>query len=401
MDKSTKAIIIGTSDVIRLCTIRAVGALGCSVDVIRICGKYDKYVKTIDYYSKYVDKYYYFVLPTKVSLSVFLLEKYKNSGQKPIIFTLGDNSTYLIDKDRDSLKDHFLFAHLDNGQSIADLMNKHGVKMQAETVGLAVAKGWPIPYENGAFSIPDDITFPCFLKGLYSYWNSKDIQKKCDNRSELVSSLEHCKSIYPHSVYAEEYVNVEKELGIMGVSDGEKCVIPAITELMVMGKGSSHGVSILGHIEPIKGGNLQNKIENLLSKLHYVGIFNIDLIKTKDQIMFVELNLRYATYGYALFKAGVNIPELFICNLLKYKNAELSTELDGEHYYLNEMVAYNNIVEKNFTRRDFLELRKKADILFVDSPDDPRPQKHFITSLKLQQMMVMLRKTTKLLFRGN
>ena len=406
MDNNTitgsKAIVIANSDIISLCTIRAIGAIGYSVDVIRICGKYDNYVKTIDYYSKYVDKYYCFVLPSKVSLSGFLLEKYKNTNQKPVIFTLGDRSTYLIDRDRDSLKDRFLFAHLDNGQGIAEVMNKHTVKTQAEAVGLAVAKGWPIPYENGAFSIPDDITFPCFLKGLYSYWNSKDIQKRCDNRSELVLSLEHCKSIYPHSVYAEEYVNIEKELGIMGVCDGNKCIIPAITELLVMGKGSSHGVSILGHIEPIvEEDTMQKKIEELLLKLHYIGIFNIDLIKTKDQFMFVELNLRYATYGYALFRAGVNIPELFISVLLKQINSNLSTQLNGEYYYLNEAVAFNNIAEGELSRKDYLELKKKADILFVESSDDPKPMKHFNSSLKLQQMLALFRKTTKTLFRAN
>ena len=188
----------------------------------------------------------------------------------------------------------------------------------------------------------------------------------------------------------------------MGVCDGNKCIIPAITELLVMGKGSSHGVSILGHIEPImEEDTLQKKIEELLLKLHYIGIFNIDLIKTQDHIMFVELNLRYATYGYALFRAGVNIPELFINVLLKQNNGNMSTKLTGDYYYLNEAIAFNNIADGELSRKDYLELKKKAGILFVESSDDPKPMKHFYRSLKLQQMLALFRKTTKVLFRGN
>ena len=99
-----KAVIIGESAVIRLCTARCVGAAGYSVDIIRIGRKKGRYLKTPDYYSKYVDKYYYYDETVGISLSDFLIQRYPKSNQKPVLFTLGDKTTYLVDKETKNYK---------------------------------------------------------------------------------------------------------------------------------------------------------------------------------------------------------------------------------------------------------------------------------------------------------
>lgn len=393
-----KAVIIGESAVIRLCTARCVGAAGYSVDIIRIGRKKGRYLKTPDYYSKYVDKYYYYDETVGISLSDFLIQRYPKSNQKPVLFTLGDKTTYLVDKERIILKDYFLFAHLRKDGSLSVLMDKHLMKKEAESVGLSVVKGWPIDFDGVGFTVPDNILYPCFVKGRYSYWNSKRIQKKCDNREDLASLIQLCKTVYPHSLYAEEYVDVEKEMGIMGICDGERCVIPAETELVVMGEGSSHGVSILGCVKPLdKGGSLKTIIEDLLCKLGYRGIFNIDFIVTNNNVYFVEMNLRFATYGYGIFKSGINIPALFVRVLDNTKVLDDGSfgTIDNQHYYLNEEVAFNSIIERKLSLKKYKEIKKRASIFFVQSADDPSPMIHLRRWFIIKYLVMLINQIKK------
>ena len=390
---ATKAIVVGESSVIRLCTARAIGAAGFSVDIIRIGGEKGKLLKAPDFFCKYVDNYFYFDETGSVSLPDFLVEKYKGCDQKPVLFTLSDKTTHIIDEERSRLGDFFLFAHLKNDGSLSDLMDKHFMKQQAESVGLSVVKGWPIAYDGSDFIIPEDIQYPCFVKGLYSYWNSKAIQRKCENREELVALSQSCKSIYPHPLYAEEYEEIEKEMGIMGLCDGEALVIPAKTELVMMGEGANHGVSILGRVMPLsEKEEIKKKIEDLVKKLGYVGIFNIDFMVSNGKAFFVELNLRYATYGYGIYRTGVNIPLLFIGVLNNRMILPSSNRIEEECIYLNEEVAYSNILDRRLTINKYKEIKKLADVRFVYSANDPRPMTNLTIGFIVRFLWALIRR---------
>ncbi len=391
-----KAIIVGESSVIRLCTARAIGMAGYSVDIVRVGRKKGKNVKAPDYFCKYVDDYFFFDETGSVSLPDFLIEKYKDCGQKPVLFTLSDKATHIVDEDRSRLGEFFIFAHLKNDGSLSELMDKHFMKQQAAAAGLSVVKGWPIKYDGSEFAIPEDIQYPCFVKGLYSYWNSKAIQRKCDSREELVALSQSCKSIYPHSLYAEEYAEIEREMGIMGLCDGEAAIIPAKTELVVMGEGKNHGVSILGRVEPLgEEDRIKKKIESLVTKLGYVGIFNIDFMVSNGEVFFVELNLRYATYGYGIYKDGVNIPALFIGVSNNRMILPSPNRIEEECTYLNEEIAYSNILDRKLSLRRYKEIKKRADIRFVYSASDPRPMICLRTRFVLQSLLLLIKRRSR------
>ncbi len=393
---ATKAVIIGTSDVIRLCTARAVGAAGYGVDIVRIGRNKGKMLKTSDFFCKYVEDYFYFDETGPVTLPEFLIEKYQGCGQKPVLFSLSDKVTHIIDDARSRLEAFFLFAHLKDGNSLSGLMDKNYMKTRAAAVGLSVVQGWPIMYEDGEFSVPDQIEYPCYVKGLYSYWDSKPIQRKCEDKSELEALTRLCKTVYPHPLYAEEFVKIKREMGMMGICDGENCWVPAETELVLMGEGSSHGVSILGHVKPVRTDNeIKRKIETLLKGLGFVGIFNIDFIETEGRVFFVELNLRFATYGYGLFKLGVNVPALFIQILTNSLNPDSVPVVEKDQFYLNEEVAFNNILEGKLSVRRFEEIKKQAGIYFVQSAGDPRPMKHLRRRFVIKYLLKLKRRIVK------
>jgi predicted ATP-grasp superfamily ATP-dependent carboligase len=367
--KQPKAIIIGSADVIKLCVIRAVGLFGCDVDVVHL-GKKSKFISPVDYYSKYVNHYYY---SSKDNLIQFLLNNYSRHDAKPTIFTLDDYTTYLIDEAREKLNSSFLFAHLNSDGSLADLMNKHLLKTKAIEAGMNAVKGWPISFENGNFQIPDGIKFPCFVKGLQSFYVSKTVQSRCDSYEELQNLLERCKKKYPYPVYAEEFIAIDKDFGIIGVSDGSKCIIPAKVELLEMGKGSTNGVSMLGRVSPLENIELCKQIEKLLEKLHYVGIFNIDFVESNGKIYFVELNFRFAAYGYGVFRAGCNLPAIFINTLNGCGIGLLQKAIVGSYYYLNEKIGLTNVIEKSININKYRTLKKKADFTLVKDKEDSKP----------------------------
>lgn len=369
-EKRLKTIIIGSADVIKLCVVRAVGSYGCDVDVIHLGSQKGWGIKPVDYYSKYVSNYYF---TQRDGLVELLLSKCKNLDTKPVLFTLDDYSTFLIDKSREELGNYFRFAHLLNDRPIDAYMNKHLLKMKASEVGMKIAEGWPIPYEGGEFILPKGIKYPCFLKGLHSTFVSKGIQCRCNNEEELLQYLQICKRKYPHPIYAEEFLPIEKDFGVIGVSDGVYSIIPAKVELIEMGKGSTNGVSMLGKVSPIKDPILLEQIESLLKDISYTGIFNIDFVESKGQVYFVELNFRFAAYGFGVFRAGCNIPAIFINMLTNNENKSLNNQIEPSCYYLNEKIALTNLIENNIRLRKYRTLRKKADYTMVRDKKDPKP----------------------------
>lgn len=376
----TKAIIVGSADVIKLCLIRSLGSFGCDIDVIHI-GKKRLFIHPVDHYSKYVSRYFY---TSKANLVQFIIENCSSQQTKPFIFTLDDYSTFLIDEARDKLKDSFLFAHLCPDGSLAGLMNKHLIKTKAAEAGMNVVKGWPIPFENGDFHIPEGIIFPCFVKGLQSMYVNKGIQCKCDSFEELQQLIESCKKKYPYSIYAEEFIAIEKDYGVIGVSDGNKCIIPAKAELLEMGKGSSHGVSMLGKVSPLKNFELCKQLEVLLDKLHYVGIFNVDFVKSNGKLYFVELNFRYAAYGSVVDMLGCNLPAFFINCLLGIENKPSCYIVTNQSIYFNEKIGALGVIRNNLTLSNYFSLKHKADVYFVASNSDSLPNRIFILSCLLK-----------------
>ena len=384
--KKPQIIVIGTADVIKLCVIRSLGAYGCDIDVVHVGKKSRIGVNPIDYYSKYVSHYYF---TSKSELIHVLLKKCKRSDTKPILFTLDDYSTFSIDNARNKLKGHFLFSHLISDGDLGELMNKHLLKTIAVKAGMNVVKGWPIPFKNGEFQIPDGIQYPCFVKGLLSNHVSKSVQCRCDDETALERLLASCKKNYPHPVYVEEFIPIEKNYGVIGISDGKKCLIPARADLIELGKGATNGVSILGKVSPFeKGSTIYNQINNILSELKYVGIFNIDFVESKGVVYFVELNFRFAAYGYGVFRAGVNLPAMFAESVesSNLNSIGLQIAIDNDYYYLNEKIGIINVLEKSITWAKYKELKKKADFLMVKSKDDPKPYRMFLFKMAIKYL---------------
>ena len=144
---------------------------------------------------------------------------------------------------------------------------------------------------------------------------------------------------------------------------------------------------MLGKVSPFdKGSHLYKQIESLLSELKYVGIFNIDFVESKGVVYFVELNFRFAAYGYGVFNAGVNLPAMFAESVetSNLNSIDLQAIIDNDYYYLNEKIGLMNVLEKSISWAKYKELKKKADFLMVKSKDDSKPYRMFLFKMALK-----------------
>ena len=371
------AIVIGRADAIKLGLIRSLGEYGCNVISIHLVPSYKVRSKPIDYYCKYVSHYYF---STSDDLIRLLVEKCSDSSCKPVLFPLDDKSVYLTDEAYDQLKELFLIPNVGHREKgVISLMDKFRQKELARKAGLKVPKGWIIPYINGNFEIPEDIEFPCFVKGLSSYNSAKAAQKKCDTRKDLLAFLDYCRLKSPHSLLVEKALEIDKEVGFIALSDGSNFVIPAKVELLEMGEGSSHGISYLAHVYPIDINESHHRlIGQLIREIGFVGILNFDFIESNGDLFFVEINFRYAAYGYAVHKAGVNLPALCV-NMMSGANADnIPTVIDHDVVYFNEKIAIKGVIERHLSWKKYFRLSKSADCPLVASSDDPSPYRHFM-----------------------
>ena len=386
-------VLVGNPELIKLGLIRSLGENGFSVINIHLSNHRTSILfgkKPIDCYSRYVSAFY---LVKRKDLIDFLIKKISRRGHKSVILTVDDSTTFLLDKSYNQLKDFFLFANINQQEEgIIRSMDKFNQKLQAQKIGLNVAKGWVIPFIGGEYQIPQDLEYPCFVKGRYSYYNSKKIQQKCNDELELRPLLDTCQQFYPYDLIAEEYIPSDKEFGIIGACWDGQCVFPAIVEFLVMGNGSSNGVSMFGSVNSLdKNQQLSHQIHLFLLGMQYTGICNLDFIESHGKLFFVELNFRFASYGYAVNKAGINLPALYVNTLLKLDVANLiNKQVKKKCYYFNEKIGIRNVQEKYISQEQYNLLDKRADFYMVKSTQDLKPYIFFILTEPVVRIKMLL-----------
>ena len=399
MSKLT-VVILGSNPMTRLSLIRSVGeAIDCEIVVVDMVYSLSnrKHIKPVDCYSKYVSRYLTAQKYKAAPLCELLLKEFPDNGSKTFLLSVDDDSATLIDSVLDRLKGRFICANIKGEQGrLAQLMNKSVQKEIAESFGLNVTRSWIIENHDGRYVVPSDITFPCYLKGLMSYYTMKAQQGRFDSLGDLEIFLEKFSSQYSYPMLAEEFLEVDKDLGIIGFCDGEDCVIPCVTELLESGKGNHKGVSALGLVRKERENEgITAKVADFVKHLGLFGLFNVDMVISKGRLYFIELNLRFAAYGYAVTKAGVNLPEMFINGAINNEGRK-KISIVSERYYINEKVALDDVVSGYRTIKDFRRLRQKADIGLMDNPTDSKPYRVLKRQAAYRYVAKRIKKLAKL-----
>lgn len=396
-----KVAIIGQGFTGRLSIVRSVAELGCDVTVIVLThrnksGDGLKENKPFDAYSKYVSRTLFCETYNSEMLINILLTNCVDSTQKTFIIPDNDFSAATIDDHYNVLKEHFYCPNINEEQGeVVKWMDKVRQKDLAQNVGLNVANSTVIEVTDGKFIIPDTIEYPCFAKPLASLVGAKLGLKKCNNRGELEKHLTQLPTLNTRyrsiKLLVEDFKKIDREFAVLGFSDGNEVVIPGIIEIINLAHGTHFGVAVQGKVYPIDDNSLIEKFSELIKRIGFVGIFDIDYYESGGIVYFGEINLRFGGSGYAYTKTGVNLPVMMIKSFLNHNITGLDKRITKSATFFNERMALDEWEHGYMSTHKFKRLQRDSEIKFLYDENDPEPQKAFDREFR----RIWIKKTAK------
>ena len=380
---------------------RSAGAAGYPVYVVKtvkkIPGKYSPYRWSVDAHSKYVKDCFYVKQNDDKGLIDLLVDRFRSYDGKIVLLPTDDRTVAAIEFYKERLDDRFLFPYASGEQSVLELMDKKAQKAFATVAGLPVAQGWTTEVKNGTFEIPEGILYPVFTKPQISFAGNKRFMKRCNNEAELREVLQQIAEQRDCPMLIEQFVEIEKEYGVLAYCNPEEPVVPCLVDKVEIGQGTHKGVTMIGRVLPLETENreLQEKLKAFLKSTGFVGLVDIDLYESKGVIYFNELNLRFGAFGYAAMCAGINMPQMLIGRLLGRKLTDPKTCMDRPITCLSEKVNLEDYADGYCSISVYRQRMTQAEYAFIRSEDDMRPYRYFKFEEVKQTLKRMLRKGRK------
>lgn len=389
-----KVVVIGHGYLSRLALIRSLGQAGYDVIVIVTMYGSVSTKKPIDCYSRYVSDVHYCNAKDEKSLIKILQEYCVSEGQKTVIIPDSDWSASIIDDSKASLSKQFLFPYVkDASFGVADWMDKERQKKLARNVGLTAPHTTTLRIKNGEIPSLSNIDYPCFTKALTTKGGGKQWFRRCVNEEELSKALVSFSKTGDANILVEDYVEIEKEYAVVGLTDGETVIIPGVIQFV--DNCQCHlGIARKGKILPAKEfEKLIGLFEEYVKETHFVGLFDIDFLYSKGEFYFCEMNFRYGGSGYAYTKSGVNLPAMFVKMMTgRLEQNDTIAAIGEERTYVNERMLLDDLKAGNISIREFDHSIKNADIRFVPDSADVEPEKIFQRLVIEEKMKFFLKK---------
>lgn len=397
-----KVVIIGHSFSSRLSIIRSVAQIGCEITVIVMTGfkrdgKTINDKKPIDCYSKYVSNVYYCLRTAKETLIQILLNHCADSQQKVVLIPDSDDTVVAIDNNRERLKDFFLFPHIiPQSGNLEYWMDKTHQKELAREVGLNTADLLQvIEIIDGRYDIPSGLTYPCFSKPLATMNGGKGGMRCCNDEEELADALDYIiiqYKIKDVKVLIEDYKEIEQEYALLGFSNGKEVVIPAILRFLFVSKHNK-GIACQGVVMPIDGfEELVDRFKQLILRIGFVGVFDIDFYESGGEFYFCEANLRFGGSGYAIIKMGVNLPAMMVKYLTGEPIEEMNKYISGTAIYANERMCMDDWSYGYISKKEYHRILDGSDIRFIPDDNDPLPEQAYQKKIRAMRFKKAIKK---------
>lgn len=391
-----RVMVSGRNYSSNLCMARSLGEAGYDVEVLRIFQvkpKKRNVMKAIkpDAYSKYVKAYHVCVSKRRSKRIVNRLINLADPYNKMLLIPADDLVANIVDDYLNELKEYYILPNVDDTPGeINRLMSKEAQKELAAAAGLPVLKSCVIKTRTGNFTIPESVTYPCFIKPNISRNSSKSRMRKCDSEEELRETLTEFSRKKDIEMLVEDYVEIGKEYSLLGVSTKNGANGPGFFVAEIGGHKERRGVAVTGRILPCS--KMQTLIDDMVKfvgSLKFDGLYDIDLIETTDgKVYFVELNMRFGASGYAVTKCGVNLPGMFADYMISGKPIDMECQvMETDKVFISEKVMIDEYANNYITWEQLKQYMDEADIHFVMNDEDPRPYNHFKKFYRVAKVM--------------
>lgn len=381
-----RVLVIGRNYCSNLSMARSLGEAGYEVEVMRVFQKRPRRLDIMkklkpDAYSKYI-KAYYVCVSNRISRRIVnRLIKTADPDRKMLLIPTCDLTASVIDDNYCELSDYYVMPNVNNKEGeLSRLMSKGVQKKLAEEYGLPVLGSCVVSRKKGVYEIPYSVKYPCFIKPNVSKNSAKSRMRRCDSREELRAALDELPANKNIEMLVEDYVDIGKEYSLLGLSTQDGVIGPGFFVAEEGGQNEHRGVAVVGRMLPTEDRQeLIDKLIGFVKTLGYNGLYDIDLIETKDgKMYFVEVNMRYGASGYAVTKCGANLPGMFADYMLFNKPIDLNCRVsDTDKLFVSEKVLVEEYIKGRLTGDDVKECMEKADICFIRNDDDEKPYRHF------------------------
>ncbi len=383
-------IVLGRNYSTTIGIVRSLGSAGHHVDVIYVSIRQDTEVVEA---CKYVGRLIEIKKRNEQAVLDAILSLKKETKQ--VLFSTDDFTAELIDRNRERLKDDFLFSYINNGdpgKQIEHYMDKTVQKGLADGVGLPTAKSWILDLTQDETVLPEDLVYPCFAKPLVSADGGKSDIGKCEDREALLAKIAGLKKRGRTALLVQEFLDIKDEYVIGGVCSDQQVIIPGVSKKSRVARHNK-GVTVCGTLcrPDILPSETLEKVEALLKAFRYVGIYDLELIEANGKLYFGELNLRSGGPGYIYTLSGINLPDLAVKAILGEEIGGGADVTFGKTF-VSDKVAWEDYLYGDITRRELNECYASAEYSLTNDPDDPKPGKIFRRNMMKKDLRRRIRK---------
>lgn len=383
-----KVVVIGLDHSNTLGVVRSLGENGVKPYLFIISDT--KFVATK--HSKYCLKKW--VCKDEEEAIFTMIQEFENVDEKIVVIPTSDKAASILDSNLNRLSKKFILQNINNEENRINMyMDKFQQYKLAIDNNVLVAQSIVIeyPFEN---NFEFNLKFPVIIKPLVSADGQKIDISIASTYEELKERLMLFKTNNYKNVIVQEYIDFEYECDMSGFIYDKK-------------------VSVSGYIKknriwPQKKGSLTfgtvqkknrykkeiNKITDILRKINFSGLFDVEFFVKGDRIYLNEINFRNSGLTYLYGNSYICYYYYLSCINNKFIPAP---EIDEEYNVMDDQAELHQIIDKNITLKEHKKDKHNSKQLLVANKFDPIPSKmmlinKMINNLGLKKVVLLLEK---------
>ncbi len=355
-----KAIVIGGDHHNTLGVIRGLGERGIMPDLVLVVPAEMTFVDA----SKYIAQKW--KIDTDDEIVDFLISKYKDEKEKPVVVCCSDSSSGVVDENADRLRQYFHLPGAKEQGRISKLMNKK------EMADLAIEVGLNIPqtsYLSGAEQDLSSIKLPCIIKPIVSRKGSKTEIAIC----RLLAELEdYSKTHNLCNDQIQQFIDKNFEYQLIGCSTSKEVIIPGVSKILRPCKGSN--TSYL-HYAPLEDGFCEiEKCKEFVRRTGYHGLFSLEFLRDKKgQDYFMEINFRNDGNAICVTAAGMSLPYIWYLDCVGKEYTKEANKEIIPVYVMPDMAELKLLVTRQISLREYISDFQKTNRFMEYDKKDPKP----------------------------
>lgn len=368
-DILNKVIVIGGDHYNTLWTVRSLGIKHIRPEVIIFSDASKSFVQKTKYASSSK------IFSQKEQIVDYLLSTYSSAEVKPIIITCADNIAAFLDMQYEHLSKFFYLPNISHKEGeIYRWMDKHMMCEQAKASGFNVPEIFSITTDVEDVQLPEDIVYPCIIKPEASADGSKHDFKICNDEVSLLLSLRNM-SKFNNKILVQEYIKPDFEISILGVrleNSKENVIGGMLHKIGTCSSIYNLGMPTYNQLKPTLVPYIDiNAVNDFFQKVDYSGPYSIEYFIKDGKAYFLEVNWRTDGDMYVYTTAGINIPYLWVCDLLNVPIDKEQKKVMKDTYGMTEIsyVKYLNLSKLKYVLRDL----KRCDCFSIFDKRDIKP----------------------------